>query len=53
MADTVSEWRGRPLSELSKEELIKIIDEMGRMLLEERGEHQRQVKFMAALRGAR
>lgn len=40
-------WRGKPLEEYSKEELIEIICEMGSLRNSEREQHQKDMDLMA------
>lgn len=42
-------WRGKPLEDFSKEELIEIICEMGRMRNGEREQHQKDMDLMATI----
>lgn len=49
MEQTKGLWRGKPLEEYTKEELIEIVCEMGRMRNGEREQHQRDMDLVAAV----
>jgi hypothetical protein len=49
MADTISTWRGKPLDDYSKDELIAIVIELGQMQQQEAHEHIRQLDVVSDL----
>lgn len=49
MAELVSHYRGKALSEYTKEELIEIVIELGQMLNQESHEHSRQLDVLQGL----
>lgn len=49
MSKTIGLWRGKPLEEYTKEELIEIVMEMGRQQREDMERHSRDMKLMVDL----
>ena len=39
-------WKGRPIDELSREELIEALNTMGNLYEQEREQHMRSVRFL-------
>lgn len=46
-------WKGKPLEDYSKEELVKIIVQMNNRWLRDMHEHNRQLEFLVGLRNLR
>ena len=42
----ISYWKGRPIMEMTKEELIEALEEMGRLYNEELKRHSRSMCFL-------
>lgn len=53
MSKTIGLWRGKPLEEYTKDELIEIIVEMARQQREDMERHSRDMRLMADLGGRR
>jgi hypothetical protein len=50
MAKKVATWRGRPISEMTKEELLIVVTELACMIDHEREEHTKQLHALRELR---
>lgn len=53
MPENVSLWCGRPLTELSREELIEAVEELGAAYQAALKEHSRQLGFLDSLERSR
>jgi hypothetical protein len=49
MSRIISTWRGKPLEDYAKEELIEIVIELGQMQQQESYEHSRQLDVLSGL----
>ncbi len=50
MMDNVTLWQGRPLDEYTKPELIRIVEQLGRMLTSEYERAQHEAAMTRAIR---
>ena len=48
----IATWRGRPISEMTKEELLIVVTEMVCMIDSERASHTRQLHSLSDMRKA-
>jgi hypothetical protein len=49
MTEPTSTWRGKPLDQYTKAELIKIVEQLGLMQQQESVEHSRQLDVLQGL----
>ena len=47
MTPQVSYWNGRPLTDLTRKELIEVVEELGRMLSREREHHGEELRVLS------
>jgi len=53
MSNQIIEWRGQPITEMTKEELIEVVKELACMFETNRKEHTRQLHFLHSMHEAR